>query len=127
MAGTFIIKKTPKGFYRFSLIAGNSLTILSSTNYSSLSNCKNGIETIKKNADMDIEDLTLQKPAPKKCPKFEIYLDKANQYRYRMIAANGQNVATSEDGYSTKSGCINGVKAISRAVDGAGVDDSLLK
>ncbi len=126
MAGKFIIKKTPKGFYRFSLIAGNSLTILTSANYASLSNCKSGIETIKKNALVDIEDLTLQKPVPRKCPKFEIYLDKAGQYRYRMIAANGQNVATSEDGYDSKSGCINGVKAISRAVESAEIDTSLL-
>ncbi len=127
MAGTFSIKKTPKGFFRFSLAAGNSQTILTSKNYSSLSNCRAGIETIKKNALSEIEDQTLKKPVEKKCPKFEIYFDKADMYRYRMIAANGQNVAISEDGYATKSGCINGIKAITRAAEGADIDETLLK
>ncbi len=127
MPGKFSIKKTPKGFFRFSLSAANSMTILTSKNYSSLSNCRDGIETIKKNAEIEIEDQTLQKPVEKKCPKFEIYFDKADMYRYRMIAANGMNVAISEEGYSTKSGCINGIKAISRAAEGAEVDESQLK
>ena len=127
MAGTFMIKKTPKGFYRFSLAAGNSQTILTSKNYASLSTCRAGIETIRKNSEIEIEDQTLQKPQEKKCPKYEMYFDKAGQYRYRMIAANGQNVAISEEGYASKNGCINGIKAIARAAEGAGVDESLLK
>lgn len=127
MAGKFIIKKTPKEFFRFSLIAANSKTVLTSKNYSTRANCIAGMETIKKNAGSEIEDQTLQKHVEKKCPKFEIYLDKASLYRYRMIAANGMNVAISEDGYATKTGCINGTKAISRAAVGAVIDESLLK
>jgi uncharacterized protein YegP (UPF0339 family) len=127
MAGKFILKKTPKGFFRFSLVAANAMTILTSKNYSSRATCIAGIETIKRNSGIEIEDQTLQKPVEKKCPKFEIYLDKANLFRYRMIAANGMNVAISEDGYSTKSGCINGTKAISRAAEGSEIDESLLK
>jgi len=65
--GKFVIKKTPKGFFRFGL------------------------------------------------------------YRYRMLASNGQNVAISEDGYASKSGCMNGIKAISRAAEGAEIDESALK
>lgn len=126
MPGKFILKKTPKGFFRFSLTAANSMTILTSKNYSSKATCIAGVETIKKNAMSEIEDQTLKKVVEKKCPKFEIYFDKANLYRYRMIAANGMNVAISEEGYSTKSGCINGIKAISRAVDCATLDDTLL-
>lgn len=127
MAGKFIIKKTPKGYFRFSLLAGNAMTILTSKNYSSKANCLAGINTIKKNSNIEIEDQTLKKIIEKKCPKFEIYLDKANLYRYRMIAANGMNVAISEDGYSSKNGCINGIKAIPRAAEGALVDESSLK
>ncbi|MGH4036576.1 MAG: YegP family protein [Sphaerochaeta sp.] len=126
MPGKFIIKKTPKGFFRFSLVAANSRTILTSKNYTTRATCLAGIDTIKKNSEIEIEDKTLQKPVEKKCPKFEVYLDKANLYRYRMIAANGMNVAISEDGYSTKSGCVNGISAISRAVEDASVDESLL-
>ncbi len=127
MSGKFIIKKTPKGFFRFSLAASNAMVILTSKNYSSRANCLAGVETIKKNCCLEIEDQTLAKSEPKKCPKFEIYLDKSNAFRYRMIASNGMNVAISEDGYSSKQACINGIKAIGRALDGAEIDDSLLQ
>ncbi|MGD1822101.1 MAG: YegP family protein [Pleomorphochaeta sp.] len=127
MPGKFLIKKTPKGFFRFSLIASNSMTILTSKNYSSRATCLKGIETIKKNASSEVEDQTLKTQVEKKCPKFEIYFDKANLYRYRMIASNGMNVAISEDGYSSKNGCLNGIKAIPRAIENVVIDDSLLK
>lgn len=127
MPGKFMIKKTPKGFFRFSLISANSKTILTSKNYATLSNCKAGIETIKKNAGIHVEDQTLKKFEEKKCPKFEIYLDKADQFRYRMIAANGQNVAIAEDGYASKNGCVNGIRAIGKAIEAAGLDESMLQ
>ena len=127
MPGKFIIKKTPKGFFRFGLQSGNSQTILTSQNYSSLSNCKSGIEAVKKNALAEIEDQTLKNPVKKKNPKFEVYFDKAGLYRYRMLASNGQNIAIAEDGYASKSGCMNGIKAISRAAEGAEIDESALK
>ena len=63
----------------------------------------------------------------KKNPNFEVYFDKAGLYRYRMLASNGQNIAISEDGYASKSGCMNGIKAISRAAEGADVDETSLK
>lgn len=126
MPGKFIISKTPKGFFRFSLQAANYQTILTSQNYSSLRNCKDGIEAIKKNALSQIEDQTLQKPDPKKNPKYEVYLDNANQYRYRLLASNGQNIAIAEEGYATKSGCMNGIEAIGRAAPDAEIDESAL-
>jgi hypothetical protein len=101
--------------------------VLTSQNYASLSNCKAGIEAIKKNAGSEIEDQTLQKPQEKKFPKYQVYLDKADMYRYRLLASNGQNIAVAEDGYSTKQGCLNGIDAISRAAKDAEVDDSELK
>lgn len=127
MPGKFVIKKTPKGFFRFSLQSANTLTILTSQNYASLSNCRSGIEAIKKNALAEVEDQTLQKPVKKKNPKFEVYFDKAGLYRYRMLASNGQNIAIAEDGYASKSGCMNGIKAISRAAADAAVDETALK
>lgn len=127
MPSKFIISKTPKGFFRFSLLAANSQTILTSQNYSSLRNCRDGIEAIKKNARSHVEDQTLQKPEAKKYPKYEVYLDNANQYRYRLLAANGQNIAIAEEGYATKSGCMNGIDAIGRAAPDAILDESALE
>lgn len=43
--------------------------------------------------------------------KFEIYKDKAGQFRFRLKASNGQIILVSE-GYKSKSGCSNGVRSI---------------
>jgi len=126
MPGKFIISKTPKGFFRFNLQAANYQTVLTSQNYASLRNCKDGIEAIKKNATAAVEDQTLQKVEKKKFPKYEVYLDNASQFRYRLLASNGQNIAMAEEGYATKQGCLNGIDAISRAAVDAGIDESAL-
>lgn len=112
MAGRFIIKKTPKGFYRFSLLASNARTILTSQNYTTMQNCRKGIESIINHADAPVDDLTLKRPEPKKYPKYEIYRDTEERFRYRLMASNGQNIAIAEEGYASKAGCLNGISAI---------------
>ncbi len=128
MPGRFIITKTPKKFYRFSLQAANYQTVLTSKNYTTLATCRDGLETIKKNAQAPIEDQTLLKATSSlKYPKYEVYFDNEDKFRYRLLASNGQNVAMAEDGYATKAGCMNGIDAISRAAVDAEVDESALK
>ena len=43
--------------------------------------------------------------------KFEVYKDKAGEFRFRLKAANGQNILGSE-GYSAKAGCMNGIESV---------------
>ena len=43
--------------------------------------------------------------------KFEVYQDKAGEYRFRLKASNGQNILASE-GYKTKASCMNGVESV---------------
>ncbi len=43
--------------------------------------------------------------------KFEIYTDKAGEYRFRLKAGNGQTILASE-GYSSKNGCNNGIDSV---------------
>lgn len=51
--------------------------------------------------------------------KFEIYEDKAGEFRFRLKASNGQNILASE-GYKAKSGCINGIESVKKnAPDGS--------
>lgn len=54
--------------------------------------------------------------------KFELYTDKAGEYRWRLKSANGQIIASSE-GYTRKDSAINGVEAIKRDAPDAGIDD----
>lgn len=45
--------------------------------------------------------------------KFEMYTDKRGEYRFRLKAANGQNILASE-GYKAKSGCENGIASVKK-------------
>jgi uncharacterized protein YegP (UPF0339 family) len=46
-------------------------------------------------------------------PVFEWYVDKAGKYRFRLKAANGETIATSE-GYSSKAACVNGIESVKK-------------
>jgi len=43
--------------------------------------------------------------------KFEVYQDKAGEYRFKLKAPNGEIIATSE-GYSSKTSCMNGIQSV---------------
>ncbi|RNL90351.1 DUF1508 domain-containing protein [Sinomicrobium pectinilyticum] len=43
--------------------------------------------------------------------KFEIYTDKGGEFRFRLKAANGQNILASE-GYRAKASCTNGIESV---------------
>jgi len=43
--------------------------------------------------------------------KFEIYKDKAGEFRFRLKAGNGENILTGE-GYKAKDGVENGVESV---------------
>jgi len=43
--------------------------------------------------------------------KFEIYKDRAEEFRFRLKAGNGQIILASE-GYVAKSGCTNGIDSV---------------
>jgi len=50
MSGKFVIKLDKSGQYRFNLKAGNGEIIATSEAYKSKAGCKNGIESVMKNA-----------------------------------------------------------------------------
>ena len=69
---------------------------------------------MKKNAPAAaVENRTVEGYAEEKHPKFEIYLDKAGEYRFRLKATNGQIIATGE-GYKTLASCENGVESVKK-------------
>jgi uncharacterized protein YegP (UPF0339 family) len=43
--------------------------------------------------------------------KFEVYQDKAGEYRFRLKAPNGEVIATGE-GYASKASCMNGIQSV---------------
>ena len=111
--GKFEIKRANDGSYVFNIRAGNTQIIAKSQTYSSMTACKNGIESIGKNAPVaNIEDQTLKTINIERLPKFQIYLDKAGKYRFNLIATNGNNILSCTQGYNHKSSCKNGIKSV---------------
>ncbi|MBQ9142916.1 MAG: YegP family protein [Lachnospiraceae bacterium] len=111
--GKFVVKETNTGI-KFDLKAGNGEVIATSQVYSSKDACLNGIESVKKNSvAANLEDQTVEGYATEKNPKFEVYVDKAGEYRFRLTATNGQIIATGE-GYKSKAGCMNGIESIKK-------------
>ena len=122
MAGKFVIKQTETGS-KFDLKAGNGEVILSSQVYASEAACKAGIESVRKNAEAAaVEDQTVEGFAEEKHPKFEIYTDKAGEFRFRLKARNGEIIGTGE-GYKAKAGCKNGVESVIRTAPDAKVEE----
>ena len=111
--GKFVMRKTNTGF-KFDLKAGNGEVIATSEVYASEASCKNGIESVKKNAPIAaVEDQTVEGYAAQKHPKFEIYTDKAGEFRFRLKATNGQIIAVSE-GYKAMASCQNGIESVKK-------------
>ena len=115
--GKFVIRETSTGV-KFDLKAGNGEVIATSEVYTTEAACRNGIESVMKNAPVAaVEDQTVEGYAAEKHPKFEVYEDKGGEFRFRLKATNGQVIATSE-GYKAKASCLNGVESVKKnAVD----------
>ena len=109
--GKFVVKKTNTGV-KFNLKAGNGQVIATSEVYTTAAACKNGIASVQKNAPVaKVEDQTAAGYAEAKNPKFEIYKDKAGEFRFRLKASNGQVIAVSE-GYTSMASCENGIESV---------------
>ncbi len=113
MAGKFEIRKTKSGGYRFNLVAANGQVIATSETYSGLDACKNGVESVRKNCAAHVEDQTKEGFETLTHPKYEVYKDKAGEFRFRLKAKNGEIIATGE-GYKAKDSCLKGIASIGK-------------
>jgi len=108
--GKFLLKETKTGF-NFYLVAANGETIGTSEVYTTKDAAKKGIASVAKNAPVaNLED-QVAGDEKAKTPKFEIYLDKKGEFRFRLVATNGQNILASE-GYKSKASCKNGIESV---------------
>ena len=115
--GKFVIWETKTGI-KFDLKAGNGEVIATSEVYSSEKSCRAGITSVQKNAPAAaVENQTVEGYTVEKHPKFEVYTDKAGEFRFRLKATNGQIIAVSE-GYKAIASCMNGIESVKKiAVD----------
>ena len=120
--GKFIVKAINTGI-KFDLKAGNGEVIATSEVYASKASCLNGIESVKTCCAGGIEDQTVEGFEAVKHPKFEIYLDKGGEYRFRLKARNGEIIAVSE-GYKAKASCINGIESVKKNAPDAPIEET---
>ena len=112
--GKFVISKTKNEEYTFCLKATNGQIIMTAgETFKTLATCKNSIESVKKNALSHVEDQTVEGFETLTHPKYELYLDKAGEYRFRLKARNGEPIGKSE-GYKAKASALNGIESIGK-------------
>ncbi len=55
--------------------------------------------------------------------KFQIYQDRKGEYRWRLRARNGEIIADSNEGYSSKANCKHGIDLVKQQAASAEVED----
>ena len=121
MSPKFQVYKDAAEKFRFRLRADNNEIIAVGEAYEQHASCINGIKSVQKNCNSEIEDLTIedQKVAN---PKYQIFKDSTGEFRFHLKASNGEIIAQSE-GYQTKENCLNAIEVVKKSCD-AEIDDS---
>jgi uncharacterized protein YegP (UPF0339 family) len=115
MVAKYELYKDVSGKFRFRLRAANNRIVVVSQAYEQHEGALNGVKSIQKNCTVGIEDLTVEGPRMN-YPKYQVFTDKASEFRFRLTASNGQIIGASE-GYETKESCLNGIKAMQASCD----------
>ena len=58
--------------------------------------------------------------------KYEIYQDESadREWRWRLLASNGRNIANGGQGYSNKADCLRGIELVKSSADAPVVEAS---
>ncbi len=109
--GKYAVRESKSKFY-FNLKADNGEIILTSEGYNREASCLQGVESVRTNSPVAaVEDQTVEGFKKETNPKFEVYTDKAGEFRFRLKARNGQIIGVSE-GYKAKASAIKGIESI---------------
>ena len=55
--------------------------------------------------------------------RFELFVDAADEWRWRLVAANGNIIADSGEGYNSKQGAKRGIESVKRVAADAAVEE----
>jgi len=113
--GKYVIRKSKTGFY-FNVEATNGQVIATAQQYKSKPSCKKAIDALKKLVKSPIEDLTIKDGPKYPNPKWQVYQDRKKEFRFRLVASNGNNLIWGE-GYSTMQACKAGVLSVQANVN----------
>ncbi|MBP5363060.1 MAG: DUF1508 domain-containing protein [Ruminococcus sp.] len=110
--GKFVIKESGKGF-SFSLKAGNGEIVATGSKiFNDIDSVKAVIADVTASAPKAaFEDQTVDGFKEEKGAKFELYSDKAGEFRFRLKNSAGDILAVSE-GYVKKDSAKNGIESV---------------
>lgn len=111
MSPKFQVYKDAAGKTRFRIRANNNQIVAVGEAYEKYASCIKGIESVKRNCRAPTEDLTIEGGPRLPNPKYQIFKDKADKFRFHLKAANGEIIAQSE-GYESREGCLNGIDVV---------------
>lgn len=109
MAGKFVCSKSKDGQLFFVLKAANGQTILQGERYKSAKSRSNGIESVRKNSQIE--------------GRFECKTTRDGRTYFILKAANGQTIGKSQM-YKSDSGCRNGMASVAANAPDAEVVDA---
>lgn len=104
----FQVYKGNNGKDYFRLNAKNGQQILASQGYASKASCKNGIESVRKNAPND--------------DQYERKTAKNGKHYFNLLAANKQVIGTSQM-YASAESCNKGIESVKKNAPDAPVED----
>jgi uncharacterized protein len=55
--------------------------------------------------------------------KFELYKDAKGEFRWRLVASNGQTIANGGEGYKAKDSAINGIESVKKNAPTAAIEE----
>jgi DNA-binding protein Alba len=111
MPPKFQVYKDASGKFRFRLQIDDGEIIAVGEAYEQHSSCLNGIKSIQKNCNSEIEDLTIEGEPKLSNPKYQIFKDASSEFRFHLKAANGEIIAESGS-CSTKEDCLRTIDVI---------------
>jgi len=121
--GKFVIFSSENGL-RFHLRSSNGETIATSEVYTNLPSCKNGIDSVRRNSEKaKLENLIHLSDAKTTNPKFQVFRDRAGEYRFRLRARNGEVIASSQ-GYGTLDACLSGIESVRNNAPNAQIENA---
>jgi len=121
MSKKYQVYRDVAGKFRFRLLAENGQIVAVGEAYEQHESCINGIKSIQRNCDAQIEDLTAAEVTRIPNPKYQVFYDEKCKWRFHLNARNGEVIAQSE-GYESKQGCMNGIEAVKGSC-GAEIED----
>ena len=108
--GKFVITKRKNGEFQFNLKAGNGQVILTSEGYTTKAACLNGVESVKKNSQVD--------------ERFDKLTAKNGKPYFNLKATNGQIIGSSEM-YESEAARNNGIESVKKNAPDASIIEEL--